>query len=145
MLRIARLTRFIALHAVRFRQLFSVRYRITLAPCADATQHFLPAEAVARLFDTVNPLPNVAPSWKVAPMQSAMVVRRHPEARERHLDLLKWGLLPSWTKGPAKTPTPHQCRDGDRRNVGPVPRCLQGSPLDRAGGRVLRVEGNRDW
>jgi type IV secretory pathway VirB10-like protein len=35
---------------------------------------FLPAEAVARMFHTVNPLPNVAPSWNVAPTQSAMVV-----------------------------------------------------------------------
>ena len=27
---------------------------------------FLPAAAIARLFRTVNPLPNVAPSWNVA-------------------------------------------------------------------------------
>jgi hypothetical protein len=27
---------------------------------------FLPAETVVRLFHTVNPLPNVAPSWHVA-------------------------------------------------------------------------------
>jgi hypothetical protein len=28
---------------------------------------FLPAEAIARIFGTVNPLPNLAPSWNVAP------------------------------------------------------------------------------
>ena len=28
---------------------------------------FLPAEAMARIFGTVNPLPNLAPSWSVAP------------------------------------------------------------------------------
>lgn len=71
---------------------------------------FLPAEAVARLFQTINPLPNVAPSWNVAPTQSAMVVRRHPDAGERHLDLLKWGLLPSWTKDPAKAQRPINAR-----------------------------------
>jgi hypothetical protein len=27
---------------------------------------FLPAEATARIFATVNPLPNLAPSWNVA-------------------------------------------------------------------------------
>lgn len=70
----------------------------------------LPAEAVARLFHTVNLLPNVAPSWNVAPRQQAMVVRRHPETGERHLDLLKWGLLPSWTKDPAKAQRPINCR-----------------------------------
>ena len=31
---------------------------------------------VARLFHTVNPTPNVAPSWNIPPTQSAMVVRR---------------------------------------------------------------------
>jgi putative SOS response-associated peptidase YedK len=49
---------------------------------------FLPPEAIARLFRTTGALPNVAPSWNVAPSQQAMVVRRHPETGERHLDLL---------------------------------------------------------
>ncbi len=26
------------------------------------------------------------------------MVRRHPETGERRLDLLRWGLIPSWTK-----------------------------------------------
>jgi putative SOS response-associated peptidase YedK len=60
--------------------------------------NFLPAEAIARLFRTVNPLPNSAPSWNVAPTQPAMVVRRHPETGDRHLDLLKWGLVPAFKK-----------------------------------------------
>ena len=46
----------------------------------------------------MNPLPNVAPSWNVAPTQGALVVRRHPETGERRLDLLTWGLVPHWTK-----------------------------------------------
>lgn len=71
---------------------------------------FLPAEAVARLFHTVNPLPNVPPSWNVAPSQNAMVVRRHPETGERHLDLLKWGLVPHWTKDPARAQRPINAR-----------------------------------
>ncbi len=71
---------------------------------------FLPAEAVARLFHTVNPLPNVAASWNVAPSQDAMVVRRHPETGARHLDLLKWGLVPHWTKAPAQTQRPINAR-----------------------------------
>lgn len=71
---------------------------------------FLPAEAVARLFRTVNEPPNVAPSWNVAPSQDALVVRRHPETGERHLDLLKWGLVPHWTKDPAHAPRPINAR-----------------------------------
>jgi putative SOS response-associated peptidase YedK len=34
----------------------------------------------------------------VAPTKDAMVVRRHLESGERRLDLLRWGLIPSWTK-----------------------------------------------
>jgi putative SOS response-associated peptidase YedK len=71
---------------------------------------FLPAEAVARLFHTMNPLPDAAPSWNVAPGQEAMVVRRHPATGERHLSLLKWGLLPHWTKDPATARRPINAR-----------------------------------
>jgi putative SOS response-associated peptidase YedK len=67
---------------------------------------FLPAEAVASIFGATNPLPNLAPSWNVAPTQTAPVVRRHPETGERHLDLLKWGLLPHWSKEPTKAQRP---------------------------------------
>ena len=54
--------------------------------------------AVARYFETVNPLPNFAASWNRAPTQDAMVVRRHPETGQRHLDPLRWGLVPRWAK-----------------------------------------------
>lgn len=64
-----------------------------------------PPEFVARLFHTVNALPNIGPSWNIAPTQQAMVVRRHPETGARHLDLLTWGLVPHWTKDPATTKT----------------------------------------
>ena len=57
--------------------------------------------AVARYFETVNPVPNLAPSWNRAPTQDALVVRRHPETGARHLDALRWGLVPRWAKDPA--------------------------------------------
>ncbi len=69
-----------------------------------------PPELIARLFQTVNALPNVAPSWNFAPSQFAMVVRRHPETGERHLDLLQWGLVPHWSKDPPKTKHPINAR-----------------------------------
>lgn len=60
---------------------------------------FRSAEAIKKLFRTVNPLPEEArPSWNIAPSQPALVVRRHPETGARHLDLLTWGLVPHWTK-----------------------------------------------
>jgi putative SOS response-associated peptidase YedK len=71
---------------------------------------FLPAEAVARLFHTVNPIPNFPPTWNMAPTQDAMVVRHHPQTGERHLDLLKWGLLPYFTKDPTHARRPINAR-----------------------------------
>ena len=53
---------------------------------------------LARYFETTNPVPNHAASWNVAPTQDSLVVRRHPESGERHLDKLRWGLVPRWAK-----------------------------------------------
>jgi putative SOS response-associated peptidase YedK len=58
----------------------------------------LPPEFIRRLFATVGELPNLGPNWNVAPTQGAMVVRRHPESGERRLDVLRWGLVPHFTK-----------------------------------------------
>ncbi len=58
----------------------------------------LPPEIIRGLFEASGPTPNLAPNWNVAPTQDAIVVRRHPKTGERRLDLLKWGLVPSWTK-----------------------------------------------
>jgi hypothetical protein len=40
-------------------------------PMCGRDASFLPAEAMARIFGTVNPLPDLAPTWNVAPTQSA--------------------------------------------------------------------------
>lgn len=55
-----------------------------------------PQSALANLFGTEGPLPNLAGSWNVAPTQDALVVRRNPETNSRHLDALRWGLVPPW-------------------------------------------------
>ncbi len=56
--------------------------------------------AVARYFEAGNPLPNLAASFNRAPTQDGLVVRRHPETGARHLDALRWGLVPRWAKDP---------------------------------------------
>lgn len=43
------------------------------------------------------PLPNAPPRFNAAPTQDLMVVRRHPETGARHLSLLRWGLVPSFS------------------------------------------------
>ena len=61
-----------------------------------------PPDELQRLFETVNAVPNVAPTWNMAPTRLAPVVRLHPETNARHLDLLRWGLLPHWVRGDPK-------------------------------------------
>ena len=58
----------------------------------------LPPELLRQLFQTRNPLVNAAPSWNVAPTDPAMVVRTHKPSAERRLDVLRWGLVPHFTK-----------------------------------------------
>lgn len=63
------------------------RYSITTAP-----------EALARLFGTVGPVPNLPARYNLAPTQDAPVVRRGRDGLR--LTLVRWGLIPSWSKGP---------------------------------------------
>lgn len=71
---------------------------------------FLPAEALRALFQTVNATPNLEPTWNMAPTRDAPVVRLHPEMRARHLDLLRWGLVPHWAKDPKSVRQPINAR-----------------------------------
>jgi putative SOS response-associated peptidase YedK len=56
---------------------------------------------LARYFETTNPTPNFAATWNMAPTQPGLVVRRHPQSGARHLDVLRWGLVPRWAKDAA--------------------------------------------
>jgi putative SOS response-associated peptidase YedK len=40
------------------------------------------------------PTPNFAPSWNAAPTDQLPIVCFDPKARERSLDLARWGLVP---------------------------------------------------
>jgi putative SOS response-associated peptidase YedK len=58
------------------------------------------AEAIAKWFGTKNPLPNIRPRYNAAPTQSVPVVLRDGEDGSRHLETLRWGLIPFWAKDP---------------------------------------------
>lgn len=55
-------------------------------------------EQLAELYGISGPLPNAPPRYNLAPTQSALVVRFNPETAKRQVDLLHFGLLPSWAK-----------------------------------------------
>lgn len=64
------------------------RYSLTTAP-----------EAMRQLFDLSGPLVNLPPRYNIAPSQAAAVVRS-AAGGGRELVQLRWGLVPSWSKGP---------------------------------------------
>lgn len=69
-----------------------------------------PIDEIRAIFGTANPPPNAAPTWNMAPTRLAPAVRRHPESGARHLDLLRWGLIPHWVKDPKATRQPINAR-----------------------------------
>ncbi len=64
----------------------------------------IPLHLIGEWYRTVGPLPNDAPNYNVAPTQSVPVVRRHPDTGERRIDLLRWGLIPHWSKDKGRQP-----------------------------------------
>jgi putative SOS response-associated peptidase YedK len=55
-----------------------------------------PAAETARLFGTTNPLPNYPPRYNLAPTEGVLTVRFNPDDARRHLDVMRWGLIPLW-------------------------------------------------
>ncbi len=100
------------------------RHPIVLAMCGRYSST-LPPELLARVFGTVNELPNFPANYNLAPSQLAPVVRRHPDTGERHLDLLRWGLLPHFATKDPKRPRPINARPRAWRPVGDVPGSLR--------------------
>ena len=117
---------------------------------------FLPAEALARLFGTVSPLPNLELTWNMAPTRDAPVVRLAREG-ERHLDALKWGLVPYFTKDLKKARKPINARSetiaksgmfkeafARRRSLVPAPDYYEwrDDPKGKTQFAVARVDGD---
>ncbi len=118
---------------------------------------FLPPDLIARLFGTKNPLPNLKPTWNMAPTMTAPVVRRHPETGDRHLDALTWGLVPAFTKVLKEARRPVNARSetvatsGMFRNAFAKRRCIvpasafyewQATPSGKIPHAIARADGD---
>jgi putative SOS response-associated peptidase YedK len=44
------------------------------------------------------------PRYNIAPTQDIIVVRANPDDRRRSAAMMRWGLIPSWTKEPKSGP-----------------------------------------
>lgn len=58
----------------------------------------LPRELLAEIFG-INIVQDIKPRYNIAPTQQVAVIRITPDGI-KHLDSLKWGLIPSWAKDP---------------------------------------------
>lgn len=56
-------------------------------------------DELALLFD-LSEIPSLPPRYNMAPTQEAAVVRVPAPGAPRHLDLLRWGLVPYWADDP---------------------------------------------
>lgn len=57
-----------------------------------------PPQEIARWFRTTGVPPNYPPRYNIAPTDEVLTVRYNPEDRLRHLNPLRWGLVPIWAK-----------------------------------------------
>jgi putative SOS response-associated peptidase YedK len=96
-------------------------------------------EAIRQLFDAIAPAPNAPPRYNGAPSQELMVLRRNPENGERTLQLLRWGLIPSWVKD-AK---------GGRKPINARAETIASSPMFKAAYAkrrcLLPIDGFFEW
>lgn len=58
-------------------------------------------EELAKLFGAGSYPSEFVPSYNIAPSESIAVILEEPEDGERSIELLQWGLVPSWAKDPA--------------------------------------------
>jgi putative SOS response-associated peptidase YedK len=56
------------------------------------------ATALRDLFGTRNALPNFRPRYNAAPTDQLPIILRDRDTGERHLNVLRWGLIPFWAR-----------------------------------------------
>lgn len=67
--------------------------------CGRVAQRRNPSEYESMLkIDWTKGIPNAPAHYNGAPGQDYLVVRAHPETKDLTIDLIRWGLLPSWAK-----------------------------------------------
>jgi len=82
---------------------------------------------------------NIPRRYNGAPSQELLVIRQNHETGERSLDLLKWGLIPSWSKDPKDRPKP----------INAMAETVRSKPMFREAYRkrhcIVPVDGFFEW
>src|SRR5438552_768883 len=58
-------------------------------------------QIIEECFDSARWEEDWSPRYNIAPTQAVPVIRQHPKEPVRQLSLMKWGLIPSWSKNTA--------------------------------------------
>ena len=91
-----------------------------------------PASDMARIFGTTNPVPNFPPRYNLAPTEGVLGLRFNADDGKRHLDVLRWGLIPLDGEGPLDRQQAVQCarrgRVERRPSATPSPSAAASSP-----------------
>ena len=67
--------------------------------CGRVAQAKNPVEYGSMLkIDFTRGIPNAPPHYNGAPGQDYLIARSQPETHDITLDMIRWGLLPSWAK-----------------------------------------------
>jgi putative SOS response-associated peptidase YedK len=53
---------------------------------------------IAEHFDSIPGDDDWSPRYNIAPTQPVPIIRQHPKEPRRELSLVRWGLIPSWSK-----------------------------------------------
>jgi hypothetical protein len=93
-------------------------------------------------FDPTSPAPNYAADWNKPPTEPMLVAIRSMDGA-RVPKMMKWGLIPHWSKDSKLQYSTINARGGSQDQAG-VPRRLEMGPtLPRGHGRLLRMEEAR--
>ncbi len=55
-------------------------------------------QIIEQHFDSISGEEDWSPRYNIAPTQPIPVIRQHPKEPVRELSLMRWGLIPSWSK-----------------------------------------------
>jgi len=84
-----------------------------------------------------------SPRYNIAPTQPIPVIRQNPKEPVRELSLMRWGLIPSWSKDMSGAAEMINARSETARHQARVPRCVEISQVPDSCGRLLRVVATR--
>jgi putative SOS response-associated peptidase YedK len=72
-------------------------------------------------FDTVTGEEDRTPRCNIAPTQPVLIIRQHPKEPRRDLSLVRWGLIPPWSK---------RCVERDQNDQRQVGNLFRSQPLN---------------